>query len=72
VDQLFLLARNLGQEGAAAWAGFAGAALVAQGQRILRDGKPLDDDAQAEALHKQARSFEAERLAVLRAFGVAT
>jgi len=71
VDQLFLLARNLGQEGAAAWAGFAGAALAAQGQRILRDGKPLDDDAQAEALHKQARSFEAERLAVLRAFGVA-
>lgn len=72
IDQLFLLARSLGQEGVDAWATFAGQVFGSQGQRMVRDGKPLDDAEQAGALRTQAQSFEADRLPVLQAFGVAT
>lgn len=71
IDQLFLLARSLGHEGVAAMAGFAGQVLGAQGQRIVQDGKPLADAEQAQALGRQAQVFDAERLPLLRAFGIA-
>lgn len=45
--------------------------MASQWPRILRDGKLLGSNEQAEALRIQARAFEAERLPVLRALGVA-
>ena len=71
VDQLFLLALAQGMNGRDGLASFAGAALQAQGHRILRDGKPLTTDEQLTALRAQATAFEAERLPMLRALGVA-
>lgn len=72
MDQLFLVARTLGHGSAAAWAEFASAALAGEGQRVIRDGKPVDTDAQQlEVLLGQARVFEAERLPLLLALGVA-
>jgi len=71
VDQLFLLALAQGVNGRDGLASFAGAALQAQGHRILRDGKPLTTDEQLTALRAQAAAFESERLPMLRALGAA-
>ena len=71
IDQLFLLARSQGRGAVAAWADFAGDALKAQGHGIMRDGKALEPEAQRQALLAQAAAFEAERLPVLLAMGVA-
>jgi SAM-dependent methyltransferase len=73
LDQLFMLARSLGHLETDAMARFAADIFVAQGQRIMRDGEPVLDDAQQLAmLHTQAQSFETARLPVLQALGVAT
>lgn len=72
IDQLFLLARIHGHDDAGAWASFAGAVLDAQGQRILRHGKPLASEEHAQVLLSQAQTFAGERLPVLRALGVAS
>lgn len=71
VDQLFLLARSLGVDTGAARAAFAGEALTAQGYRIVRNDKTLEPAEQSKALLEQAAAFEAERLPVLLALGVA-
>ena len=71
VDQLFLLARSLGKGGSAEWVAFADDALQAQGHRIMRDGQALEPEQQRQALQVQATAFEAVRLPLLRAFGVA-
>jgi hypothetical protein len=72
IDQLFLLARSLGAGSVEALAYFAAAALQAQGQRIMKDGQPVLDDAlQTEMLRSQAHAFETTRLPVLQALGVA-
>jgi len=72
IDQLFLLARSLGAASIEALADFAAAALQAQGQRIMKDGQPVLDDArQTEMLRSQAQAFETTRLPVLQALGVA-
>lgn len=72
IDQLFLLARSRGQGASDDWAAFAAAALEAQGHRIARDGKPLETaEQQRDALQALAREFEANRLPLLLALGVA-
>lgn len=70
IEQLFLLARYQGMGASADWAAFAGEALKAQGHRIVRDGKPIEPDAQLQALYAQANTFQADRLPVLKAFGI--
>lgn len=70
IEQLFLLARYQGMDASADWAAFAGEALKAQGHRIVRDGKPIEPDAQLQALHAQAHAFQADRLPVLQALGI--
>lgn len=72
IDQLFLLARSLGLAGNDALAAFAADVLGAQGQRIMKDGQPVADDAQQmDMLRAQAHTFDSARLPVLQALGVA-
>jgi len=73
IDQLFLLARSLGLDGIDALARFAADVLQSQGQRIMHEGQPVLDDAQQlDMLRTQAQAFDATRLPVLLALGVAT
>ncbi len=70
--QLFLLARSQGAKQPAEWAQFAWNVLAAQGQRIIKEGKPLDaaEDNLAE-LRAQAQTFADKRLPILKALMVA-
>ena len=71
MEQLFLLARDLGHAGSDAWARHAAQMLQAQGQRIVQDGQPVEsDERQMEVLLAQAREFEAVRLPVLQGLGM--
>ncbi len=71
-NQLFLLAREQGLADAAAWARFAWQALDAQDQRILKDGKTLDDPAENLAeLERLASEFANEYLGIYKALGIA-
>lgn len=75
-QQLFLLAMVEGktpkeQPDPGALAAFAWAALMAQGQRLLKDGKPMDVvQDNIDELTAQATEFVAKRLPVLRRMGV--
>ncbi len=72
IEQLFLLARSRGGADNNALAAFAADVLGAQGQRIMRNGQPVLDDAQQlDMLRTQAHTFETTRLPVLQALGVA-
>ena len=71
-QQLFLLARAQGAKQPQDWGRFAAQLLQAQGQSILKDGKPLQTPEENLAeLTAQAEDFAAHRLPVLRALGVA-
>jgi hypothetical protein len=71
-QQLWLLALQQGKKTAAEQAAFAWEVLSAQGQHLLREGKPI---ASAKAgiaeLTNMARDFAAKRLPILKALGVA-
>ncbi len=71
-QQLFLLARQTGRPQPEAWAQFAWEALSAQGQRILKEGKPIEtpEENLAELL-TQAKAFSGKRLPILQALGIA-
>jgi SAM-dependent methyltransferase len=71
-QQLFLLALDNGRKQPAEWADFTWQIIAAQGQRIIKDGKPIEsaDDNLAE-LTAQARAFAEKQLPVLKALGVA-
>lgn len=72
IHQMFLLARREGLTTTTQWAGFAWRLLSAQGGRMSRDGRPLETEEENLAeLGRQAQAFEAGRLPVLRALGVA-
>lgn len=70
--QLYLLARSQGKTHPDEWAAFAWSVLAAAGQRILKDGKPLEsaDDNLAE-LTAQANAFAEKMLPILQALQVA-
>ena len=74
--QLFLLAMlegktRMDRPEPAALAAFAWAALLAQGQRLLKDGKPMDvAQDNIDELTVQATEFVSRRLPVLRRLGV--
>ncbi|WP_312223890.1 class I SAM-dependent methyltransferase [Rhizobium rhizoryzae] len=71
VPQLICLAIKLGKKTPADWADYVFQILQAQGQKILKDGKPIesDDENKAELL-RQAQEFGAEHLPILRALEV--
>jgi hypothetical protein len=71
-QQLFLLARSQGKKLPAEWAGFAWQILVEQNQRILKDGKQLEGEAENIAeLGEQATLFDEKHVPILKALGVA-
>ncbi len=71
-EQLFLLALSQGKKEPAQWAEFAWSVISAQGQRLLKDGKPLEEagDNLAE-LNLQAAKFADKRLPTLRNLQIA-
>ncbi|WP_313074039.1 class I SAM-dependent methyltransferase [Melaminivora sp.] len=70
-QQLFLLARELGHKRPQEWAQYAWQALAVQGQRIIKEGRPLEteEDNLAE-LTAQAQAFASGQLPVLKALQV--
>jgi len=69
-QQLFMLAMQQGQKTPQEWAASAWQLLKAQGQRLLREGKPLDKEEENLAeLQREAEKFQ-QRLPILRALQV--
>ena len=70
-EQLFLREMAQGKKDPQQWASATWALLKAQGQRIIKDGKPLESDEENLAeLAQQAQAFSAKRLPLLRKLGV--
>jgi SAM-dependent methyltransferase len=71
-QQLFLLALSQGKKQPADWAQFVWQILNSQGQRIVKEGTPLEaeDDNLAE-LTSQAQAFAEKQLPILKALGIA-
>ena len=71
-EQLFLMAHSQGHKTPEAWAQFVWNLLSLQGQKLVKDGQTLDNDADNLAeLTRQATEFSEKRLPVLRALMVA-
>ena len=71
-QQLFLLARSQGKLQPDEWAAFAWSILAAQGQRLLKDGKTLESEADNLAeLTAQANTFAEKQLPILKALQIA-
>jgi hypothetical protein len=72
IVQLFLVARVQGKKTSKEWAQFTWQILQAQGQRLLKDGAPLQSPEENIAeIERQASEFERLRLPVLVALQVA-
>ncbi len=70
-QQLLLLAMEQGKKTAADQARFVWSVLSGQGQRLVREGKPIDSEKEnIEELTVMARDFAANRLPVLKALDV--
>lgn len=70
--QLFLLAREQGKKSPREWAQFAATILEVQKERIIKDGKPLQNEAENCAeLEAQADKFAELILPVHKALGIA-
>ncbi|HEY8616125.1 methyltransferase regulatory domain-containing protein [Phenylobacterium sp.] len=70
-EQMFLQALRAGKKTPADWAAAVWSEFAALGQRVLKDGKTLETAEENVAeLTRQAESFAAERLPVLRALEV--
>ncbi|MCL5427067.1 MAG: methyltransferase, partial [Gammaproteobacteria bacterium] len=66
VEQRFLDARREGMAEPEEWADAAWRVFSAQGQRLIRDGKPLaSEEENRQALIEQARRFRQVRLPLL-------
>ncbi|UGQ45473.1 class I SAM-dependent methyltransferase [Massilia endophytica] len=69
--QLFLLARKLGHKTPGDWAKYASSVLTAQGQRMLRDGKTVDDvEEEVRELTVQATAFNDKIIPILKSMGI--
>jgi hypothetical protein len=72
IVQLFLLARAQGKKTSKEWVKFTWQVIQAQGQRLLKDGAPLQSPEENLAeIERQASEFERLRLPVLVALKVA-
>jgi hypothetical protein len=72
IQQMFLLALKLGANDPAQWAQSAWSTLNALGQKLIREGKTLED-AQSNLAELQglAREFQHKTLPILKAMGIA-
>jgi len=71
-QQLFLLAKSQGKKQPAEWAEFAWQVLVQQAQRIVKEGKTLENAEENLAeLTAQANTFAEKQLPILKALGIA-
>ena len=72
LEQLFLKSRKLGKQDPKEWAQDVWSILAAQGERLVKDGKPLETpEENLAAITDQAVHFAEKRLAVLESFKVA-
>jgi hypothetical protein len=71
-QQLFLLARQQGHKQPADWAQFVWTIMAAQGQRLVKEGKTLEAEADNLAeLTTQATAFADKQLPILKAIQIA-
>lgn len=71
-QQLFLLAMSQGKKQPAEWAGYVWQVLSGQGQKLVKEGKPIQSDAENIAeLNAQAQTFADKQLPILKALGIA-
>ncbi|WPL20321.1 hypothetical protein [Thiorhodovibrio frisius] len=70
-EQLFLLAQRQGHKTRSDWARITWQVRQSQGQRQLKDGRPMEsaEDNLAE-LTREAETFAEKRLAILQALGM--
>jgi hypothetical protein len=72
VEQLFLLARSQGRQQPREWADSCWQVLASQGQRVIKEGKVVEDPAENLAeLTRQATEFGAKKLPILKALSIA-
>ena len=70
-QQLFVLALQQGKKKPEDWAAFVAQILAAQGQKIVKDGKPLDTaQEQLAELTSQATDFATKQLPILKALQI--
>ena len=70
-QQLFLSALWKGKKTPTEWAEAAWAVIAAQGQRLVKDGKTLESEAENKAeLTAQAEGFAEKQLPVLKSLGI--
>ena len=70
--QLFLLAMQQGKKKPEKWAEFVAQILESQGQKIVKEGKPLETaEAQLAELTTQAHEFGVKQLPILKALQIA-
>jgi uncharacterized coiled-coil protein SlyX len=70
-QQLFALAIKLGKKKPEDWAAFVEQTLASLGQKIVKEGKPLDTSEQQLAeLTRQAHEFANKQLPILKALQV--
>lgn len=71
-QQLFILANQRGKTKPGEWALFVSQLLTAQGQKIVKEGKPLDTpEEQLAELTNQAHEFAVKQLPILKALQIA-
>jgi SAM-dependent methyltransferase len=70
--QLFVLAMQQGKKKPEEWAAFVAQILAAQGQKIVKEGKPLEDpEEQLAELNIQAHEFSVKQLSILKSLQIA-
>jgi hypothetical protein len=71
-QQLFLLALSLGKKLPAEWGQFTWQILAAQGQKIVKDGKPIETaDENLAELNRQANEFATKNMPIMKALQIA-
>ena len=72
IQQLFVLASQQGNKKPEDWAVFVAQILAAQGQKIIKDGKPIETaEEQLTELIAQANEFAVKQLPILKALQIA-
>jgi hypothetical protein len=71
-QQLFVLALQQGKKKPEDWAAFVAQILTAQGQKIVKEGKPIETaEEQLAEITTQANTFAAKELPILKALQIA-
>jgi hypothetical protein len=71
-QQLFVLAMHQGKKKPEDWAAFVSQILAAQGQKIIKDGSPMEtSEEQLAELTTQAHEFAVKQLPILKALQIA-